>query len=153
MSLEAKIEALTVAIEKNNALLEKANSGRDAAIAAAEKLQTGPASTAKATKATKAAEPTAAAEPAAEDYSGDAGFQKVRTLAAEFLSAKEEAVLAARKTMFAKAIGVATSGATKLPEVAEADRGKLADMIKTLLAGGTVEGVSPAQAEEDDMLG
>lgn len=149
MSLEQSIDKLTEAVvkmtavqEAGNALLEQVNSGREAAIRAAEKLGNTPAAAPKATKTTKAAEaapaPAPAPEkPAAEDFSGDAGAQKVREIWAGYCGVDDETERNIRTGFLQRALKKV--GAEKLTAVPEDKRALFAEWGRTLAAGENVE--------------
>jgi hypothetical protein len=157
----AAMNKLSVLVERQCQLAEQVIAGQQKAIEVATGMQTGPATKTKpapkaAAKSKAAEKPAAAPEPTAEptpppaeDYTGEKGAAALRTLCVQYLKHCEDATeTAERESKFARALELLD--ATKLGELTDASRPKMALWIKTLLAGENVEELADTS---DDLLG
>lgn len=148
MSLEAALAANTEALNRLSVLMEASNAGRAEALAAAESLKAA-ASGEKKTR-TKKDEPEAPKTPKVEDYSGDAGIEKVRAVFGEYLGVDDEGERANRTKIVKKIFALLIKGVEKprAGDIPEASRAQAVQWVKTLIAGEDVAEL----ADEDEGL-
>jgi hypothetical protein len=138
MSLEAALTANTEALNRVAALLEASNTGREAALAAAQSLSSGGEGKA------------ATGRKKADKVAGPPSVDDVRASFAAYLSVDDADEKAARKAMVKKIL--AKSGVDKATEIPEGDRAQAIVWVKALQAGEDVAALNDEEAEEEDDL-
>jgi len=148
MSLEAAVAELNSNVVKLCGLLETSNAGREAAIAAAEKLATG-GDAPKATRKKKDEPAAGAAAP--EKPAGPPSVDEVREAFGTYMGVDDAAERDARKVYVKKILE--KFGVGKATEITEGNRAEAIALVKQLTAGEVpAEFADEAAEEEEDGL-